>query len=320
MISIVTAYYNRKALFEKTLQSIDRQIKEFGLLIEVIAVDDGSKEEERLEDLVVKYPFLKIIYLDPKNKWYKNSCIPFNKGFKEAKGDKIIIQNPECYHFNNILEYTKNNLTENVYLSFGCYSLGKEETNRLDFLVKEKSILNVISENNHSVKMDGLNGWYNHSIHRPLAYHFCCAISRKDLIDLGGFDERYALGVGEDDIELVHRIKLKGTKIKFIDDCIVLHQNHYNIDYSDLNKIFEEKKNIYEHNRNIFFNVTNYLNVWRVGYLEGQEVIRTEEDKLVMEYEKLLNKKIKIIAKKRIARKITLIILNYISKFWGNSY
>lgn len=122
-ISIVTAYYNRKKLFERTLNSINET--EYQGVFEVIAVDDGSDEDERLEDLKNKYPFLKIIRLEPEQKWYNNSCIPFNLGFKEAKGDKIIIQNPECYHFNDILKYVGANLQKDDYLSFGCFALDK---------------------------------------------------------------------------------------------------------------------------------------------------------------------------------------------------
>ena len=57
MISIVTAYYNRKQLFINTLKSIKAQNSTY--LLEVIAVDDGSEETERLEDLVSEFPFLK---------------------------------------------------------------------------------------------------------------------------------------------------------------------------------------------------------------------------------------------------------------------
>ena len=59
MISIVTAYYNRKQLFINTLKSIKAQNSTY--LLEVIAVDDGSEETERLEDLVSEFPFLKVI-------------------------------------------------------------------------------------------------------------------------------------------------------------------------------------------------------------------------------------------------------------------
>ncbi len=258
MISIVTAYYNRKVLFERTLQSIDRQIKEFGLSVEVIAVDDGSKEEERLEDLVVKYPFLKIIYLNPKDKWYKNSCIPFNIGFKEAKGDKIIIQNPECYHLGNILEYTEKNLVENEYLSFGCYSLDKNVTDNLEYFLSDKKIFNLIQDNDYIVKFDGDLGWYNHSLHRPLALHFCCSISKKILAKLRGFDERFALGIAYDDDEFIDRVK-NYLSIEFVDTEIVLHQNHYKPDSLSYAQN-PEKKDLMAKNLDILTNRFTRLN------------------------------------------------------------
>ena len=78
MISIVTSYYNRKQIFIRTLNSIKSQLDIYKNPLEVIVVDDGSDAEERLEDLVVEFPFLKIVRLEKENKWYKNSCIPFN--------------------------------------------------------------------------------------------------------------------------------------------------------------------------------------------------------------------------------------------------
>ena len=224
MISIVTAYYNRKKLFVNTLQSIINQ--QFTEDFEVIAVDDGSREEERLEDLTETFPFLKVIYLDPSKKWYKNSCIPFNIGFRAAKGDKIIIQNPECYHLGNILKYSHKNLNERNYLSFGCFSLDKEVTDHLDIFISQRKIEQIIIENAHVVKDDGSLGWYNHSVHRPDALHFCTAISKKALDKLQGFDERFALGIAYDDNEFIQRVRQK-LNVEFIDSEIVLHQNHY---------------------------------------------------------------------------------------------
>ncbi|MBU8883074.1 glycosyltransferase [Kaistella sp. DKR-2] len=224
MISIVTAYYNRKKLFINTLQSIKRQ--QFTGDFEVIAVDDGSGEEERLEDLTEEFPFLKVIYLDPANKWYKNSCIPFNIGFRAAKGDKIIIQNPECFHLGDILKYTNEYLNDKNYLSFGCFSLDKEVTDHLDTFLVQNKIEKIIKENAYVVKNDGALGWYNHSLHRPYALHFCTAISKNTLDKLQGFDERFALGIAYDDNEFIQRVR-KNLKVKFVDAEIVLHQNHY---------------------------------------------------------------------------------------------
>ncbi len=48
-VSIVITYYNRKKQFYKTLNSIAKsEFKDF----EVIAVDDGSLPEERIEDFL----------------------------------------------------------------------------------------------------------------------------------------------------------------------------------------------------------------------------------------------------------------------------
>lgn len=225
MISIVTAYYNRKKLFIRTLESIAKSslIEE----VEVIAVDDGSREEERLEDLVSIFPFLKVKRLEPENKWYSNSCIPFNIGFKLAKGDKIIIQNPECLHHNDIIKYTSENLGSNEYLSFGCYSLDKYTTDNLDeILIQKNKLTNIVQQGPLNTKSDGDLGWYNHSLHRPVAYHFCTAITKDKLNYLGGFDERLSLGIAYDDDDLLKRVK-GVLEVVFVDNHIVLHQNHY---------------------------------------------------------------------------------------------
>lgn len=251
MISIVTAYYNRKKLFERTLKSIARQNFDKGL--EVIAVDDGSDEHERLEDLTVQFPFLKVIRLEKENKWYQNSCIPFNIGFRAAKGDKVILQNPECLHFGNVLEYTENNLTDTNYLSFACFSLDKDSTENLDLLLETpKEITAIIQKDDHIILNDGDAGWYNHSVHRPEAYHFCTAISKKSLQKLKGFDERFALGIAYDDNELIERVKAL-LQIKFVDEEIVLHQNHYSQNSTSFQNR-ENKARLYRFNELIYKN------------------------------------------------------------------
>ncbi len=266
MISIVTAYYNRKNLFIRTLESLNAYSDKIDF--EMIAVDDGSKEEERLEDLQTVYPFLKVHRIDHKDKWYSNPCIPFNIGFQLAKGDKIILQNPECYHYNNILKYVNENLCDNTYLSFGCFSLDKENTDDEKLFLDRNNIDRLIKKSDHIVKVDGGLGWYNHSKHRPRAYHFCTAIMAKDLVDLGGFDPRYALGHGFDDDELIFRIRLKKMKIKFVDDIIVLHQNHYiksiSVDEQEVKYLNDRAAR----NKLIFQSITTRSNVYRANYLE----------------------------------------------------
>jgi glycosyltransferase involved in cell wall biosynthesis len=238
-ISVVMSYYNRKKLLIKTLNSIKKtQHNNF----EVVIVDDGSVESERIEDIIDEFDFIKLIRLNPKDKWYVNSCIPYNIGFRSCTGDAIIIQNPECYHTGDILSYVNNNLTDRNYLSFSCYSLNKDFTE--NFNLEEK-----INYHNKPAQFDGDLAWYNHSIYKPVGYHFTAAIHKKNLDLLNGFDERYANGLEYDDNEFVHRVK-KICEFIIVDELTVLHQYH---NRRDRDSEFFKLSNI---NRSLFMNVT----------------------------------------------------------------
>lgn len=271
MISIVTAYFNRKKLFLRTLQRVQEQIDLFKLDVEFIVVDDGSSEDERLEDLTQEFQFLKIIRLEPVNKWYRNSCVPFNCAFEHVQGEMVIIQNPECYHFGDILKYTKENLQKNHYLSFGCFSLDKESTDNNALFYNKSYIQERINHHKHVVEVDGAMGWYNHSLYRARAYHFCTAIHIEDLIELGGFDERYARGIGFDDDEFIFRIKLKKMKIDFVDNVVVLHQNHYT-ETKDTQKTAKYSQSFhFERNKQLYQFVTLKSNSFFVGALNMEK-------------------------------------------------
>lgn len=311
MISVVTAYYNRKKLFTRTLKSM---LPYYGKIdFEVIVVDDGSDEAERLEDLQTDFPFLRVIRLEKQNKWYKNPCIPFNIGFEAVKGDKVIIQNPECYHFGAILAYVDTHLKENEYLSFGCFSMDKLNTDDDALFFDEKNIAKLIENNNRSFTTDGDLGWYNHSKFRPEAFHFCAAMMSTDLFDLGGFDERYAKGVGYDDDELIWRIKNKKMQIKFIDDQIVLHQNHY-VAPDDLVEANKRRFESYKRNKLIFEQITKCNSHWKVNYIENPFYENSKENRTESNYFFEFNKLTNVIIKSKIKRKIGLKILKLLAK------
>lgn len=231
MISVVMTYFARKALLDLTLKSITQSIvKDF----EIIIVDDGSPEP-----LVCNQA--RVIRIDPENKWWHNPCIPYNIGFKEAKGDIIVIQNPECFHHNDVLLYAKNNTKPNIYLSFACYAINPQQT--IDFK------RGVCPEFEH--KMFGgkeKNGWYNHSGHYNRGLHFCSSITRGDLDALGGFDERYANGVSFDDDAFIREIKRRDMDVQIIDEPFVIHQYHLPFTYrrEGWKVLHEINKNIYE--------------------------------------------------------------------------
>ena len=211
------AYYNRKKLLENTLYTIEKQKHDN---LEIIIVDDASSSSEKVDNITKNYDLdIILYYIDPKEKTWMNPCIPNNIGFKRVTGDIVVIQSPECMHQGNILEHIDNNIKKNIYLNYACYSLDKTIT---DQIVPNYKLIT----NNQVAQGNGCNGWYNHSTIIPTGYHFCSAILKEDLYELGGFDERYANGLAYDDNEFLHRIRRKKMEIQHIDYPFVSHQFH----------------------------------------------------------------------------------------------
>jgi glycosyltransferase involved in cell wall biosynthesis len=225
-ISIVMSYYNRQVLLDKTLESIHAsEVKDYELII----VDDAS-------DVPVVCDEAKIIRIERKDKWWHNPCIPYNMGFKAATGDIVVIQNPECYHVGDVLAYARDNAKPNRYLSFSCYALNRNDTQQL-----HHGIFPVIKDRVYKHPED--NGWYNHPLHRAVGFHFCSAITKDDLDVIGGFDKRYAEGIGYDDDDLVMRIKKRKMLLNIVEKPYVLHQFHMPMSYRVPNMRLLHQKN-----------------------------------------------------------------------------
>jgi glycosyltransferase involved in cell wall biosynthesis len=223
------AYYNRREQLIRTLNTI-RQYGE----PEIIVVDDASTE--RIDDLGVS-----VIHIEPKDKWWLNPCIAYNMGFAQASGDIVIIQNPECLHTGDILKYCER-LTEGTMFSFAAYSMDRSiaEYPQLPGETYRRMALNEPQRCQISH-----HGWYNHSVYRPVGYHFCNAIFRADLQKIGGFDERFGPGVARDDDEILLRIKRAGINVQIIDDPFVIHQKHERTDYRKLVNDRQRNENLY---------------------------------------------------------------------------
>jgi len=217
MISIVMSYYNRIALLQYTLKTIQKsKYKNF----EVVIVDDFSNKENSLQGIKNEFSDISINLIEMsslmKVKEYNNPCIPYNVGFRASKGDIILIQNPECCHVGDVISFAVNHIKENNYLSFHCFACDRND------LTKLHNGETIIYDRQQPSKAK----WYNHREHRPTGYHFCTAISRKNLIKLNGFDERFAFGHSYDDDEFLQRIKNLELNIEFVEDPHVIHQWH----------------------------------------------------------------------------------------------
>ena len=215
MISICMSYFNRLKQVRYTLKTIQQsQVKD----VEVIIVEDFCDPEESLTTIQQEFLGLTIKVIRMSDlvpvKNYCNPCVPYNVALRASCGDKIIIQNPECCHMGDVLQYTNDTLTNDNYLSFHCYAATKAETR----VMQSGDPLPMFTEKK--------SRWYNHIIERPYAYQFTTAISRENLVKLNGFDERFAQGQDMDDVELIYRVKELGLNLQFVEEPWVVHQYH----------------------------------------------------------------------------------------------
>lgn len=262
-ISIVMAYYNRKPQLYKTLETITQS--KFKGTFEVIIVDDGSDIEHQLDSINEDFNInIKVIRIDPKDKWYRNPCIPFNKGFSAALGDVIMIQNPECCHLGDVIS-AASKITENQYFTFHAYSLDQTQTESL-------KTVNLSSDSlpfpllDRATGFEGTVGYYNHAKFRPVAFHFCSALHRSKLEELNGFDERYAKGIGFDDNEFLTRITRLGLTIVFVSSPMVLHQYHYTGGGQFTNMMTKgTDENLIAANHFLYHHITLKENTWRAN-------------------------------------------------------
>jgi len=273
-ISIVMTHFNRAHLLKRTLHSFTyNKTRDF----EIIIIDDGSKKEEfkKLKNLINEYKSeftFRLLTIQEDQKWYNNPCIPFNIALKKAKGEIIIIQNPECMHVGNLIDFVNNRLdkfnadsnntkhpTTRHFMTFACYNISKEQTESLSSTPTPQDILKTINPpNNRPITHCEEPGWYDHSIYRTLGYHWCNAIANEDFKRLKYFDERFAFGTAYDDDELAWRVKKILLPIA-VDNPFVIHQWHGLGNYYK-NKNQVENQLRQDYNRDLMEKITQVEN------------------------------------------------------------
>lgn len=206
-VSVVMAYINRKRQLQHTLDTISKsQYKN----LEIIIVDDGSLQDQRVEDLVCQYDMeIIVIRIEPSEKRWINPCIPYNIGLSKSTGDIIILQNPEVCHVGDIIQYCKDNITDNKYLTFSVINSPSAEENekiyKYDGIIPHWDVQQVFTP--HS--------WYNHPTCRNSQFHFLSCMTRNTLNIVGGFNEQFKNGLSYDDDEFI-------TRLRRVVDCFTL--------------------------------------------------------------------------------------------------
>jgi len=175
-VSVCIAAFNKPLLLVNTLDSIVSQKPPFDY--EVIVVDDGSKAGV-VSRVCIKYPSVRCIRID-RPPTFRNPCTARNVAYREAKGEIIICQSDEVIHVT---------------------------PNSLELFVQELEASKLLSDApGHFIIAQVLNREPNGQAHseftgptRKLPYFFLGAVYRKDLYQVGGNDEDFAVGTGYED-------------------------------------------------------------------------------------------------------------------------
>lgn len=235
--SIVMPYHNRIGQLYNTLMSFVHHYDKRNDF-EIIIVEDikNKNNKEWNNDLIAviknfnKSLNIRLINSDDDNCF--NPSKLFNVGVKQATGEYIILTNPECFHYSNILsELDQIENLRQSYVVCACLNIHKYK---------------LFSDNFESFQFEP-HSWYQHSKFRNAMFHFCSCISKENYLKIGGFDERFAEGYCYDDDDLRETVKRNNIQFIVRDDILSLHQAHETAARNVLNidKLLKRNKALY---------------------------------------------------------------------------
>lgn len=227
-VSIIIVAYNSKEYLDSCLNSIyNRQQGNYSF--EIIIIDNASSDGT-VQHLKFHFPQVRIIE-NNLNKGYGQAN---NLGFKHARGNYIVILNPDTIVEEFWLEKLINPLVDskNIITTPKILKLDGK-INVCGLILHFTGLgftrgLNLNKDNfNDYEEVNGVSG--------------CCfAIRKDDYCELGGFDENFFLYM--EDVDLSWRAHLLNFRIMYVPDSIIMHD--YNLKVPS-NKIYVLEKNRY---------------------------------------------------------------------------
>lgn len=213
LASVIIVTYNHKRYLEPCITSVLRQDYPH----EIIVVDNCS-QDGGAQFIIENFPTVKVIK-SSENKGYGAGN---NLGVKHAKGEYIVILNPDT-------------VAEDCWLEELISPL--EDKNRIittpKILLYDGSAINTCGNDIHFTGLAFTRGLGSEiGAFRELecvseASGCCLAIRKEDFYDLGGFDENIFLY--HDDVDFSCRAHLKGYDILYVPTSVVRHDYTLNV-------------------------------------------------------------------------------------------
>lgn len=207
---------------------------------EVIAVDNASNDETPswLSAFALTHPNLRVI-LNTKNLGFAGGN---NQGAREADGEYIIFLNNDTVVTQGWVERLLKHMQRDPRIGLigpVTNSTGNEARIPINYVLPAE--MEMFAEN-RTRALDGQT--FNI---RMLAFY--CVMTRKDQFEtIGGLDERFAVGMFEDD-DIAVRYLQKGLKVVCAEDVFIHHfhsASFSNLKKDHYNRIFAENRQKYE--------------------------------------------------------------------------
>jgi hypothetical protein len=246
-ISIVMTSSNRAEQVYYTLKTIEKASFKN---IHIILVED-SDVDPIIHSMINGFAFyIDLVVIRKENKNWINPLVNYNIGFKFIKGSKVIIQNSEVCHIDDVIGWVSKYITDNNYYSFDVKAINSFESNREIYKINNLTI--DIYSKEHLFRLD--EPWY-HGRNNITNYHFLTAMTKTTFDLIKNFSYDYTFGVDWDDNDFLLKIKSKNINI------INLFHDEYNLGGIHLfhtssylkwngvesnNEIFRNKKNHYD--------------------------------------------------------------------------
>jgi len=183
----------------------------------LLVVDQKHLPEEldALKLLVEQFPRIPIRTIDPAHTdpaWQSPVC-HYNKGALEARGEFLILSNPENFHVADILAGLDEEFEKNPqrYVICGCLSV-----------FDQSEPISTFQE----LQVQAVDRWYQHSEHKPRDLHFCSALLKELYWKAGGFDEEFRFGIAYDDDAFREAVRATGAEFVRRDDLLTYHLYH----------------------------------------------------------------------------------------------
>jgi len=225
-LSIISVNYNTSTLMLPLLISMTKAIQ--GKAYEIIVIDNGSTDNS-CQLIRKKFPDLCLIE-NAENKGFARAV---NQGVKRAKGNYLLILNPDVRLLPGSLEKTINYLDGHFEVGLllpkllnpnGSLQLSCRTWYNLSIILFRRTPLGKFFPNHRIIRQHLMMDW-NHEEVREVDWGLgaCMFLRREALKGRNLFDERFFLYF--EDVDLCWRMKNEGWKVVYYPKAVMVHSH-----------------------------------------------------------------------------------------------